>query len=1274
MEFTKQAKIGYFDRERNRYIMKSSFLKVLSIALATLIFCSLISLPTFGYSDNGDSIVANDPVILFDEYSSRTDIKYASNHVLLLLDPNNDTVKSTVFAEVYSLDYCRLNEERKTNQIQATDTNETDIENISCEYAESVDTVREVLGTSIRFKKLEMINPNYDSRKNNHYIVKNGQNDAFLMELEEGVDLKTALIELNNNPMIKIAEPDYIRVPTLTPDDEYYLNGQQWGISKTTINGAWNRSTGNSNVVVGVLDTGIDGTHPDLVNNLWNNPTPNQNGFVNDIHGYDFIVQAGGIPYDRDTHGTHVAGIIGAEGDNEIGVAGVNWKVSLAWLAVGDAYGFLDSSIIKALSYCNNYNIQITNNSYGGAAYSLILKHAIENYNGLFIAAAGNSNQDTDTFKQYPSCYDLPNIISVGAIDRSGHKAEFSNFGEETVDVFAPGVNIVSTLPNGNYGADSGTSMACPFVTGLAALIKAKRTSFSLSDIKDAICNTVTSNNFLINKCKYGGYIDGEMAIYYSTNTRTVTFNTNYGIPTSFTRIVSYGEPVPEPDFPIRSNYYFDGWYQSGETNPFDFDTPITSNITLIAKWELATSGSFGAEFPDYAFRSFVISYLNSIDSGSRVSSTLVTSNDEALLHSVLSMDISSRGVESLDGIDYYDSLTSLNCSDNKIQTIPSTLYDTLEELNCSANRICSLSIPASNSIVSLICSGNNISSLSLTNPVALEYLDCGDNNLQSINIPSANCITHLLCNGNMLSSFNIADYPSLEVLDISSNSLSSLSISYNTTIHEIKCMANMMGSINIDNNPNLSIIDCAQNRLTSLYVCDNNSLERLNCSHNRLTSFQVNNNNNNSSGFKELDCSYNYLSSIPSCTYGFLMSLICSHNNITYLSVNPAKLVNLDCSYNQISSINLPSFVRMETINCSGNPLTSLYLSTKIRSINCSSCQLSSINTSGFVNLENLECNDNSINTLDLSSNYKLSTLCCNNNNMERLIVNRQSLSIISCSNNLLKRLDLEDADFLREVYCDNNKLVLLDINNCPSLETLETDYNYLREFIVDEFPSSLLSITYNEIYDLSGIPNLPNYIKTPQRSWSNPFSDVSSGTELYYDVRYVYENGIMYGESSTLFSPNTLVTRQQFAVILYRREGSPSVSGITIPFTDVPNNNSEGTNAIKWAYSNGIVNGTSSTTFSPNAYIIRQDLAVMIGRYIDNVLQISLPVYQAFDISSTYSDYNQISSYAKAYVRRLYESRILCGISEHVFSPSTNANKRLVASTQYRIFVVED
>ena len=329
----------------------------------------------------------------------------------------------------------------------------------------------------------------------------------------DGASLQSAVETLNNSQIIEYVELNYDLktgdVETqLTPDDTRY--DELWGLHNTGQTGgtadadidapeAWDITTGNSHIVVGVTDTGVDYTHPDLINNMWVNPgeiagngiDDDGNGYVDDIYGYDFI-NGDGDPMDDNSHGTHVAGTIGAEGNNNLGVVGVAQDVSIAALKFlgSDGYGSSFDAAL-AVEYATMMGFDITNHSWGGGTYNQVLYDAMElagQVNGqLIIAAAGNNSRDNDAFPFYPSSYDLDNIIAVAATDHNDDLAWFSQWGETSVDLAAPGVNTLSTVLNGGYGVKNGTSMATPHVAGVAALLKGFAPYLSYQQIKDII-------------------------------------------------------------------------------------------------------------------------------------------------------------------------------------------------------------------------------------------------------------------------------------------------------------------------------------------------------------------------------------------------------------------------------------------------------------------------------------------------------------------------------------------------------------------------------------------------------------------------------------------------------------------------------------------------------------------------------------------------------------------------------------------------------------------
>ncbi len=338
-------------------------------------------------------------------------------------------------------------------------------------------------------------------------------------------------------------EPNWEAYISLTPNDTQYSNlfaADTTSAGRINLPGAWDLSTGSSNVVVAVIDTGIDYNHLDLQSNMWVNPgeipsngiDDDGNGYVDDIYGID-TYNTDTNPFDDHSHGTHVAGTIGATGNNSRGVVGVNWNVKQIGCKAFNASGFgRTSAIIECLNYVANLksnfgiNIVATNNSYGGLPYSSATYNAIaanRDAGIVFVAAAGNSANDNDNVYFYPASYNLDNIISVAATDINGNLASFSSYGITTVDIAAPGVSILSTIPGNQYAYYQGTSMASPHVAGAVALLLAYHPEYSYSQAITSILSTGTVMAGLGRKCATSAILNVEEALKYSFPVSTPT-------------------------------------------------------------------------------------------------------------------------------------------------------------------------------------------------------------------------------------------------------------------------------------------------------------------------------------------------------------------------------------------------------------------------------------------------------------------------------------------------------------------------------------------------------------------------------------------------------------------------------------------------------------------------------------------------------------------------------------------------------------------------------
>ena len=374
-----------------------------------------------------------------------------------------------------------------------------------------------------------------------------GKDGLVLLKAAEGRSFKQVQHALASSTGLDVAalEPDFAVWTTATPNDPLY-GPYNWGLNNTGQTGgkadadidapeAWNTTTGNGSVVVGVIDSGVDYTHPDLTGNMWRNPgeiagnsiDDDRNGYTDDVYGWDFFNNDSN-PMDDNGHGTHVAGTIAASGNNGIGVAGVAWNAKVMALKFlgADGSGSM-SAALAAINYATKMrtqygiNVRVTNNSWGGGGYSSSLFNAINQSAQagiLFVAAAGNGGADgigdnNDVTPEYPASYNVANVLSVAATDHNDNLATFSNYGANWVDLAAPGVNIASTAAGGGYVYMSGTSMATPHVSGAAALAFSHNPSATYQQVRSALMNGVDKLSNLTGKMVSGGRLNAHKTL-----------------------------------------------------------------------------------------------------------------------------------------------------------------------------------------------------------------------------------------------------------------------------------------------------------------------------------------------------------------------------------------------------------------------------------------------------------------------------------------------------------------------------------------------------------------------------------------------------------------------------------------------------------------------------------------------------------------------------------------------------------------------------------------
>jgi subtilisin family serine protease len=362
-------------------------------------------------------------------------------------------------------------------------------------------------------------------------------NSTYDVYLQSGVSVSQAVSYYSALKGVVYAQPDYtmtLQGAAVTPNNPNYSN--QWSLSAINAPQAWGVTTGNSNVVVAVIDTGVDYNQPDLVNNLWHNT----DGSV----GWNFINNDNN-PYDYNGHGTAVAGIIGADGNSGIGVAGVDWHVKLMALEFMDSTGSgSTSNAAAAIYWAVQHGATIINASWGGTSNDTALASAIayaQQHGVIVVTASGDNGTNNDTSAFYPADYQYNNLVAVAATDQNGNLASYSNYGPNSVALAAPGSSILTTTPNDTYTYYTGTSMAAAEVTGAMALVWGEHPSWTYTEVIDAVLNSVDPLSGLSGKVETGGQLDLYKAVTYGQSTTAPsTASSITGLTLSATSVSEY--------------------------------------------------------------------------------------------------------------------------------------------------------------------------------------------------------------------------------------------------------------------------------------------------------------------------------------------------------------------------------------------------------------------------------------------------------------------------------------------------------------------------------------------------------------------------------------------------------------------------------------------------------------------------------------------------------------------------------------------------------------
>jgi subtilisin family serine protease len=356
--------------------------------------------------------------------------------------------------------------------------------------------------------------------------------DIQVVELPEPETVLEWIKHYEESGLVDFAEPDYLLTVAATPSDPYYSNGNLWHLHNTGQNGGtvdadidgpegWDTLNSASEIVVAVIDTGIRYTHEDLAANMWVNPgeipgngvDDDGNGYIDDVHGINAAANSGN-PVDVAGHGTQVAGLLGAVGNNGLGVTGVAWRVRImAARFFDDAGAGSVSDAVECIDYARRNGAHIINTSFGSPDYSSTFYNAIQSCRSagiVLVAAAGNDGKDRESSPFYPASFDLDNIVAVAATTRNDALASYTGYGATSVDLGAPGSELYTTYHSSNtsYISNSGSSFAAPVVAGAIALMKERYPTYDYAELIQRLLTTVDPFPSLSGKCVTGGRLN----------------------------------------------------------------------------------------------------------------------------------------------------------------------------------------------------------------------------------------------------------------------------------------------------------------------------------------------------------------------------------------------------------------------------------------------------------------------------------------------------------------------------------------------------------------------------------------------------------------------------------------------------------------------------------------------------------------------------------------------------------------------------------------------
>ena len=879
----------------------------------------------------------------------------------------------------------------------------------------------------------------------------------------------------------------------------------QWHHNAMDTLRAWEISSGE-NVVVALIDTGIDIEHPDFAGRI---SAKSYNSHTDQL-GIDYVIDDFG-------HGTHVSGIIAGALNDSAGVCGVAYSAQIMMIKANmpEAPGFFDeASLIRGINYAVQNGANVINMSLGRSYLSgedeqerAAIANAVAQ-GVTVVCAAGNGGEDHASF---PAAY--PEAIAVSAIQNGlSFDYSYSNFGPE-VDIAAPGTDVYSTAYGGGYMYLSGTSMAAPNVVGVAALIIALHPEYTPQQVRDVLRQTARDAGELGRDDYYGsGVVNAYGAVLGVDALYSVTFDFNDGVREPATVKATPGGILLETYAPQLAGYAFTGWYISGTDTLFNITNEVISkDISLYAKWAELKEGMFIVEFPDASFRRLVMRML-SADGRYRTDGTIIDQDDINTLASFTHIFAENMSIADMTGLKYFTGLEDLWCPFNSLTSLDVSANTALQYLTCYYNQLNALDVSRNTELLQLLCNSNPLRAIDVSRNPKLSYFDCYENQLNTLDVTHNPELETLLCDSNQLSvldlsrnpalntlwcdynrliALDVSNNPALEFLLCDNNRLSALDVSHNPALKSLWCNSNLLSAVDVSNNVELYHLWCSDNLLSAVDVSKNTDLVNLLCGDNQLRTLDVSQNTD----LVNLLCSNNQLRALDVSQNTALAYLECYVNDLTMLDIanNPA-LYYMDCRYNRLESTDAVSgwqeiglvlsdsfnfypqkgdlepgsfieefpdanfryeVLRMLNEGYGGDRTddsiiswNDIMLLASIYDLDVGDMGISDLTgLKYFSSLDTLWCYNNQITALDVSANTALRRLYIGSNQLSELDVSQNiMLEDLDCSYNQLSALDVSANTALMSLYCGDNQLSVMDVSENYFLMNFVCSYNQLR------------------------------------------------------------------------------------------------------------------------------------------------------------------------------------------------------------------------------------